>query len=439
MTDHNSDKTYNISFCTLGCAKNEVDSKKMADRLESSGYTIVDEHMSADVVIVNTCSFIKAAIDESIEAILDVAGLIKDNRIKAKIVVTGCMPSRYGEELSTELPEVERFVKCDEEQDIVKVVSGLIGTPENEALNSVIDTVSTINTYAYVKISEGCNRNCSFCTIPIIRGQYRSFPYSDIYSDVKKSVSDGCIEIDLIAQDTGHWGKDFEDKKSLAWLLDNLANDFPDTYFRVLYIQPDEITDELLQTINKHPNIINYLDIPLQHTSARILKNMNRSGSYDIFKDKISLIRQIIPDVTLRTTLIAGFPGETDEEFDELIEFVDSSLFDYIGVFPYSDEDLAPSYKLPNKIPEIEINSRYSELYQLSESVATSKFSKYIGQTIPVLIEGIEDDGQIFGRAKFQAPEIDGVVFVDRGEVGEIKHVKITDSYMYYLEGEVVD
>lgn len=439
MTDYITNKTYNVSFCTLGCAKNEVDSKKMADKLCKCGYKIVDDHESADAIIVNTCSFIKSATDESIEAILDIAGLIEDKGVSAKIIVTGCMPSRYGSELKSELPEVERFVKCDEEQDIIDVVSELIGMPENQASACDIDTLSKFKTYAYVKISEGCNRNCSFCTIPIIRGKYRSFPYADIKQDVDNAISDGAIEIDLIAQDTGHWGKDFEDKKTLAWLLCSLANDFPSTFFRVLYIQPDEIDEELLCVINKYPNIISYLDIPLQHTSRRILKDMNRSGSYDIFKEKIALIRELIPDVTLRTTLIAGFPGETDDEFDELIDFVNSSMFDYIGVFPYSDEDLAPSYKLPNKIPEIEINSRYSEIFELSESVATAKFAKYIGQVIPVLIEGIEDDGQIFGRAKFQAPEIDGVVFVNRGEVGEIKNVKIADSYMYYLEGEVVD
>lgn len=439
MTDHITNKTYNVSFCTLGCAKNEVDSKKMADRLASSGYTIVDDHTCADVVIVNTCSFIKSATDESIEAILDIAGLIEDKGVSAKIIVTGCMPSRYGSELVGELPEVERFVKCDEEQDIIDVVSELIGLPEKQTSDCDIDTLSKFKTYAYVKISEGCNRNCSFCTIPIIRGKYRSFPYADIKLDVEIAISEGAIEIDLIAQDTGHWGKDFEDKKSLAWLLDSLANDFPNTFFRVLYIQPDEIDEELLHVINKYPNIISYLDIPLQHTSRRILNDMNRSGSYDVFKEKIALIRELIPDVTLRTTLIAGFPGETDEEFDELIDFVNSSMFDYIGVFPYSDEDLAPSYKLPNKIPEIEINSRYSEIFELSESVATAKFAKYIGQVISVLIEGIEEDGQIFGRAKFQAPEVDGVVFVNRGEVGEIRRVKVYDSYMYYLEGEVVD
>lgn len=435
----NNNRQKYISFCTLGCAKNEVDSKKMADKLASSGYSIIDDYASSDAIIVNTCSFIKSATDESIEAILEIAGILNDENSNAKIIVSGCMPSRYKDELESELPEVSKFVKCDEEANIVDVVSGLIGLPEGSSAIADVDTVSISKTFAYVKISEGCNRNCSFCTIPIIRGSYRSFTYETIKADVGKCVLEGAREIDLIAQDTGHWGKDFEDKKTLAWLIDLLAKSFPDTYFRVLYIQPDEITDELIYAIKGNENVINYLDVPLQHTSSRILKLMNRGGSNDIFDEKIARIKEILPDVTLRTTLIAGFPGETDEEFNDLIEFVNNSMFDYVGVFPYSDEDLAPSYNLPNKIDELEINARYSEVFELSESIATGKFAKYIGKTVPVLVEGIEEDGQIFGRASFQAPEVDGVTFIDRGEIGDIVNVKITDSYLYYLEGEVVD
>ena len=422
-----------IYFYTLGCAKNEVDSNKMQKQLSHAGFGIAQDQNEADAILINTCSFIEAATSESIDAILDFANA--GSTKKLPIIVTGCLPARYRNGLDDEMPEVSAFVACDEEKDIVQVVESLIGksdtkTHTNEAKHMVPS--------AYVKISEGCNRACSFCTIPLIRGAYQSFSMTSIIEEVSELQALGCKEINLIAQDTASWGKDFSDKNNLSHLLDCLASQYKDIYFRILYIQPDEITDDLLFVIAKHENIIKYLDIPLQHISKHILHDMNRSGNRETFENLISHIKGVIDCVTLRTTLMVGFPGETDEDFEELLDFACNSNIDYIGVFAYSDEDEAPSSKLNNKIDEQEKAYRLETLCDAINSTSAANISSKIGTKTKVLIEGIEEDGQHFGRALFQAPEVDGIAYVNGGEVGDVVDAKIIDTCLYDIECEII-
>lgn len=421
-----------IYINTLGCAKNEVDSKKMARKLERAGYAITENYEEADLFIINTCSFIEAATSESIDATLDFLD-IKNERDVA-VVVSGCMPARYAE-LDTQLPEVDAFLPCANEENVVEVVSSLIGLPEANPEKTVNDNklVST-----YVKISEGCDRACSFCTIPMIRGRYHSFTYDEIAADVQDAVDAGALEINFVAQDTGHWGRDFEEPLTLAELLRRIATQFPETYFRVLYVQPDEVTDEFLEVIRDHDNIVNYLDIPLQHVSAHVLRDMNRTGNADEFKERISHIKSILPNVTLRTTFMVGFPGETEEDFQELMDFADEGLFDYAGVFAYSNEDDAKSHTFENQVDEEEKKYRLRELTDLVDSIGASKVREKIGTEQVVIIEGEEEDGQLFGRCLFQAPEVDGITFVDSGVVGDSPLICITDTLMYDLEGEAL-
>ncbi|WP_079535981.1 30S ribosomal protein S12 methylthiotransferase RimO [Phoenicibacter congonensis] len=421
-----------IYINTLGCAKNEVDSKKMATKLKKAGYQITDDYELADLFIINTCSFIESATSESIDTVLDFLD-IKNERNVA-VVVSGCMPSRYAANLSDQMPEVDAFLPCADEHNVVEVVSSLIGLPtkKNELVESDVDRIIS----AYVKISEGCDRTCAFCTIPLIRGKYHSYTMEQIASDVKNAVDAGAKEINFVAQDTGHWGRDFSEKQTLAGLLEFIAQKFPDTYFRVLYVQPDEVTDDLLFAIQKNNNIINYLDIPLQHVSEHVLRDMKRTGSAQDFMARINRIKEIIPDVTLRTTLMVGFPGETDDDFQELLDFASLGIFDYVGVFSYSNEDDAASHDYPDQVDEEEKSYRLGEITDLVDSIAASKIRERMGQTYKVIIEGQEEDGQLYGRALFQAPEVDGLVYVDKGMPGQVVEAEMIDSLLYDLEGE---
>ena len=403
----------------------------MAEKLKRAGYVITENYEKADLFIINTCSFIEAATSESIDTTLDFLD-IKNERDVA-VVVSGCMPARYSE-LESQLPEVDAFLPCANEENVVEVVSSLIGLPE---ANSEKDESENRLVSTYVKISEGCDRACSFCTIPKIRGRYHSFTYAQIVNDVKEAVDAGAVEVNFVAQDTGHWGRDLREPSTLAELLSKIAEQFPKTYFRVLYVQPDEVTDEFLFAIRDHDNIVNYLDIPLQHVSAHVLRDMNRTGNAEDFKERITHIKSLLPEVTLRTTFMVGFPGETDDDFQELMDFAELGLFDYAGVFVYSNEDDAKSHTFENQVDEEEKKYRLQELTDLVDSIGASKVREKINIEQAVIIEGEEEDGQLYGRCLFQAPEVDGVTFIDRGNVGDVVNVKIIDSLMYDLEGEV--
>ncbi|MBQ9001781.1 MAG: MiaB/RimO family radical SAM methylthiotransferase, partial [Eggerthellaceae bacterium] len=293
------------------------------------------------------------------------------------------------------------------------------------------------STSAYVKISDGCDRFCAYCTIPFIRGRYHSFSEKDIIDEVDRLVSAGSREIVLIAQDTGRWGADLKEKSSLAQLMSHLAERHPDTWFRVMYIQPEGVTDELIEAVATHDNICSYFDIPFQHCNPEILSRMNRKGSGEEYLELLERIRMRIPDVTLRTTLIAGFPGETEEQFEELCDFVEDAELDYVGVFAYSREEGTRAYNLENQVDEDEKLARAQRIRDVADAVSTGIVSARIGQETDVLVLGEEEDGQMFGRAMCQAPDVDGVTYVPAGEVGQIVRVIISDTLVYEMEGEV--
>lgn len=428
-----------VAFVTMGCAKNEVDSEHMANRLAAAGYLVVDDPEQADVVIVNTCSFIQAATEESIEAILEVAGFESVAQGNAHLVVAGCMPARYGGDLETELPEASAFLPCADESSVVTVVDGLLGVERMPASDMLVQTGGAAGKVsAYVKISDGCDCFCSYCTIPFIRGRYHSFELSDIECEIQRNISLGAREIVLIAQDTGRWGADFAKPSSLAQLVGHIAAKWPDTWFRVMYIQPEGVTDEFIDVVAAHDNVCPYFDIPFQHSNARILKAMHRTGSGNDYLALINRIRERIPQATIRTTLIAGYPGESDEDFDELCDFVEESGLDYIGVFAYSREEGTRADLQEGHIDEDEKLSRAQRLRDLADAVCAPVIASRIGAEMDVLVCGCEEDGQLFGRAMCQAPDVDGVTYVDAGSPGDIVRVKIDDVLLYEMEGSVL-
>ena len=412
-----------VSFITLGCAKNEVDSAHMAARLAQAGYKVVDQELlekaedgngctteALDAIIVNTCSFLREAIEENLDVIFDVASLPSVESGRTKLVVSGCLPARFGEELIEELTEPDLFVPCAEENSIAMKLDELFSDPMPEDACSASANPLRLNAgpSEYVKISDGCNRFCSFCAIPFIRGRYHSFSYETIHAEIAQLVRQGTQEIVLIAQDTGIWGSDLEPKCSLAWLLDVMV---------------------------VHENICNYLDIPLQHVDADLLKAMNRRGSREEFQELLALIHSKFPLIALRTTFIVGFPGETDEQFEALCDFVSEADFDYVGVFAYSPEEGTKSAVLPDQIDEETKLERLRTLRDLADSVSQTSLARFIGKEVDVLVLGQEEDGALFGRSAYQAPDVDGVTFIDEGKVGEVVSIVIEDVLYYEMEG----
>lgn len=443
-----------VCFVTLGCAKNEVDSNDMMRLLREAGYSICDDLSQANAVIVNTCAFIQQATQESIDAVLEVLDAAGSSGRDAPVIITGCMPARYGEDLEAEFPEIAAFVPCAEEGNIVSVLrkclDGVAGKNAHmpndagsehpcgpgEAISD--DGCAENGLCAYVKISDGCDRWCSYCTIPLIRGRYHSFPADEIAETARKRVAEGAKEIVLIGQDTGLWGHDFKEPSSLAHLLEMLAEQFPSTWLRVMYTQPESITDELLACIASHANVCSYLDIPLQHVDSGILKSMNRHGSRRSIEGLIAHIRATVPDVVLRTTLIAGFPGETEDQFEELVDFVENAEFEYVGVFAYSREEGTRAANLDNQLDEAEKEYRASHLRSVADALSDQAMSRRRGKQTLVLVEGCEEDGQLFGRAMWQAPEADGVTYINAGRPGDVVRVQIEDTLMYDMEGVVL-
>lgn len=428
-----------ICFVTLGCAKNEVDTRDMKRALRTAGYEVEADPERADCLVVNTCSFIRAATEESIEAVLEAAALPKVADGTAPLIVAGCMPARYGDELADELEEASAFVPCSKEDDIVAVVEAALGERVSAPCKTVVPSVDRASeepVFAYVKIADGCDRFCSYCTIPFIRGRYRSFEPAAIETEVRSCIEAGAREIVLIAQDTGRYGRDLDEPCSLAQLLERLANAFPTTWFRIMYIQPEGIDDGLLDIVAAHDNICSYFDIPLQHVDEDVLARMNRRGSRDDYEDLLAHIVEKVPDVTLRTTLMCGFPGETEEAYQELCDFVEEAPLDYIGVFVYSQEEGTAAFDMPDQIDEDEKAARAQHLRDTADAVCTARIAERIGRTFDVLVEGREEDGQLYGRAQCQAPEVDGVTFIDEGDVGDVRRVRIIDTLLYEMEGE---
>lgn len=437
-----------ILYITLGCAKNEVDTDRMRSLLGRAGYAETHEVADADLALINTCSFLASATSESIETTLQLAEEATDEGVRGlPIVMCGCVPSRYGAELPEELPEVSAFVKADEEDGIVSVVSKVLGREvlkEGPAIDAgALRTIEGAS--AYVKISEGCDRFCAFCAIPYIRGRYHSRPVEEILEEVRHLMEGGVREVVLIGQDTGIWGSDFEDKKTLAWLLRQVAEAVRPYHgwIRVLYLQPEGMTDELIATIRDTPEVLPYIDIPIQHCSERILARMGRSGSEPELRELFARLRREIPGMVLRTTGMAGFPGETDEEAEELLDFLKDEEFDYTSVFAYSPEEGTRAAEMEDQVPEDVKMERTQRLIDLAEEMGFSATAKHIGETVDVIVDGIEegDNGpELIGHAWFQAPDSDGAVHIESGEasVGDIVRVKLVDSFCYELVGELL-
>ena len=433
-----------VLYVTLGCAKNEVDTDRMRALLSGAGFDEAFEVEDADVIIVNTCSFLASATSESIEATLELADAVAEGVRKRPIVMCGCVPSRYGVELSDELPEVAAFVRADEEDGIVGVVREVLGMAGEELpWHGALRTVE--GSSAYVKISDGCDRFCTFCAIPYIRGKYFSRPFEEIAAEVKALAEGGVREFVLIGQDTGIWGSDFEEPRTLAWLLREVAALVRDVHgwVRVLYLQPEGMTDELIATIRDTPEVLPYIDIPIQHCSSRILREMGRSGSPEELHALFKRLRAEIPGMVLRTTGMAGFPGETDEEADELYEFLAAEEFDYTSVFAYSPEEGTAAAEMDNQVDEDVKLERTQRLIDLTEQLGFSATASHVGERVDVIIDGIEkgDDGAEFiGHTWFQAPDSDGAVHISNGEaaVGDIVTVDLVDSFCYELVGEMV-
>lgn len=439
-----------LLYITLGCAKNEVDTDRMRALLDAADYQEVDSAQDADAVIINTCSFLASATSESIETTLALAEDVKEGVRAARIIMCGCVPSRYGDQLPQELPEVSAFVRADEEDGIVAVVDELLGV-ERDMPSFIPNIKRTVEgSVAYVKISDGCDRFCSFCAIPYIRGRYHSRPADRIIAEARELVAGGVKEIVLIGQDTGIWGKDFKDQvdgpANLAQLLVALAEELrpQHVWIRVLYLQPEGMSGELIAAIRDTPEVLPYIDIPVQHCNERVLKSMHRSGSEQQLDELFARLRSEIPGMVIRTTSLVGFPGETDEEAEQMLAFMDRNSFDYTSVFAYSREEGTRAAEMDDQVDEDVKLERAQKALDLAEALGFAATASHVGETAEVIIDAIEEnDGfsEFIGHAWFQAPDSDGAVHLDIEEacIGDIVTVEFTDSFCYELVGHVVE
>jgi ribosomal protein S12 methylthiotransferase len=423
-----------VHVVTLGCPKNEVDSDRMAASLVA-GFRLVADSDEADVVVVNTCSFIREATEESIEVVMSFATGWKAARPGRALIVAGCMPSRYGDELAAALPEADAFVKVADEASIASVIAGLTGIAAPPVPDGPLRLASGPS--AYLQVSDGCHRACSFCAIPAIRGPYVSRPSAELAAEAVALVAGGARELVLVGQDVSAWGRDLPGKPVLADLVRVLARTPGLAWLRLMYVQPDGITPELLEVMASEPTVARYLDMPLQHASRSVLRRMGRSGDGAEFLRLIGVIRSVVPGVVLRTTIIAGFPGETREESETLAAFVRDARLDYTGVFAFSPEEGTPAASLPGQVPPRTRRARTQRLRDLADEVGAERAAAYIGQDIEVLALGSED-GEPIGRHRGQAPDVDGVVLLDSEiPAGTLITVTIVDSLGYDLVGEV--
>ncbi|MBT9134154.1 MAG: Ribosomal protein S12 methylthiotransferase RimO [Firmicutes bacterium] len=434
-----------IAMISLGCAKNQVDSELMQGLLCTRGDTLVNEHTQADVVIVNTCSFITAAKEESIEAILRAARL-KQGRCKA-LVVTGCLSQRYAAELMGEIPEIDALVGTNSFPSIGEVIDRAVRGERVTAVDGVayayedeIERTPTEIYSVYVKVAEGCDNICSYCVIPLVRGKYRSRRMESIVREVLSLAQKGAREINLIAQDTTHYGCDLYGESRLPELLSQLSQINEVAWLRVLYCYPDGFTPELIGAISSLPRVCKYIDLPLQHINQRVLADMNRRGTPAEISRLLMELRAQIEDVTIRTTFIVGFPGETEAEFLELRDFVAEGWFDHVGVFKYSREEGTPAETMPNQISEEVKDLRYHELMALQQKVSQRRNQRFVGQTVDVLVEEPWPKGLgIKGRARKDAPLVDGAVYVrdTSASKGQLIRAHIEEALEYDLLGVV--
>ena len=412
-----------LFLVSLGCDKNLVDSEKLLGRFKEQGYTLTDDEFEADIIVINTCAFIHDAKEESINTILEMAEHKNDGNLK-KLIVTGCLSERYHDEFAKELPEVDEIIPMK----------------ELFAINSE-RILSTPGHYAHLKIAEGCNKNCAYCVIPSIRGQYVSYPMEDLVKEAEKLASRGVKELILVAQETTMYGVDLYGKKSLHILLRKLSEIDGIRWIRIMYCYPEEIYDELINEIKNNDKICHYLDMPIQHASDEVLRSMNRRTNKAELTERIAKIRAEIPDITLRTTLICGFPGETEEDHKELVKFVKDMQFDRLGCFTFSPEEGTKAYDMDNQIDEDVKEAYKDEIMSVSEKVIMKKNESRIGQTLVCMVEGkVPDEDTYIARSYMDAPDIDGYIFVECDHellTGTFITVHITGAYEYDLLGEL--
>ena len=439
----------NILFISLGCDKNLVDSEVMLGLLDKKGYQIVDSEEDADIIVVNTCCFIHDAKEESIQTILEMAEYKKEGKLKA-LIVTGCLAQRYQQEIIDEIPEVDAVLGTTSYDHIVEAVeealagNGHVVLEDVDVLPDVKEKrlVTTGGHYAYMKIAEGCDKHCTYCIIPKLRGNYRSVPMEKLLAEAKDLADQGVKELILVAQETTVYGKDLYGEKSLHKLLRELCKISGIQWIRILYCYPEEIYDELIQTIKEEKKVCHYLDLPIQHASDAVLKRMGRRTSKAQLVEIIEKLRKEIPDISLRTTLITGFPGETQEQHEELKDFVDEMEFDRLGVFTYSPEEDTSAATMTEQIPEEVKEERQAELMELQQEIAFDLAEDMVGREVLVMIEGkVADENAYVGRTYKDAPNVDGLIFINTDEElmsGDFARVRVTGALEYDLIGELI-
>ncbi len=439
-----------ILFISLGCDKNLVDSEVMLGLLRENAFELTDDEREADVIVVNTCCFINDAKEESINTILEMAELKKTGNLKA-LIATGCLAQRYKEDIIKEIPEVDAIIGTTGYEKIVEAIEGVLAGEKQKFIEDINVTPhekkrKRINTtggyYSYLKIAEGCDKNCTYCIIPKVRGHFRSVPMEELVEEAKQLADAGVVELILVAQETTLYGMDLYGKKSLPALLKELCKISGIQWIRILYCYPEEITDELIETIKTEDKVCNYLDIPIQHGTDNILKRMGRRTNKQEIVDIVAKLRENIPDITLRTTLISGFPGETQEDHQELLEFVEDMEFDRLGVFTYSEEEDTPAARMDGQIDEEVKAARRDELMAVQQEIAFQKAQDAISTKLKVLIEGkLPEDNVFIGRTYKDAPNVDGYIFVNSSQElisGQFVDVFVTDAKEYDLIGDVI-
>ncbi len=435
-----------LYFESLGCARNQVDSDVMQGHLARAGWRLTDEPALADAIVVNTCSFIEPAVNESIDTILELARQKKEGRCR-RLVVVGCLPERYGRDIVTAMPEVDFFLGTGAFDRIVATLNESLSPakcelpdPDKAVLQQAGEPcIAAPAPMAYVKIAEGCSRHCTYCIIPKLRGRQRSHTIDAIEAQARKFIESGVKELVLVAQDSTGYGRDLQPATDLATLLRRLAAIDDAYWLRFLYGHPESMHPGLLSTVAGHTNICAYFDIPVQHAASSVLKRMGRRYSRDELLRLFDRIRAKVPDVALRTTVIVGFPGETDEDFRQLVALAETVRFDHLGVFQYSDAEDLPSHRLADHVPPEVAQARYDELMACQQVIAEQNNQRYLDRTLAVLVEEGPRDGVFLGRTAFQAPEVDGVVYIHPAEQavrpGTFVQVKVTDTLEYDLIG----
>jgi ribosomal protein S12 methylthiotransferase len=446
-----------VGFISLGCPKNLVDSEVMMGRLKQEGYELTSDAAEADTLVVNTCGFIDAAKKESIDAILEAARLKSEGKCQ-RLVVAGCLVERYRDELRAEMPEVDAFIGTSQINDITKAADPRVNTRSlpvlplgNQTATYLYDestprVLATPGHYAYVKIAEGCDRPCAFCFIPQMRGHFRSRRFGSVVAEAKQLAGQGVKEIILVAQDSSRYGEDLGEADALAHLMRELCRLEGVEWVRVMYTYPTHISDAFLDVLAEEPKAVKYLDMPLQHASRNVLRLMKRGGSRESLERLIGRVRRAVPGIAVRTTFITGFPGETEEDFAELLTFIKNVEFDRVGVFTYSDEEGTPAYDLPGKVDAKVARARRAKLMRAQSRISLRKNRARVGEVVRVLFEGASEETDLLwqGRTQTQAPDIDGCVLINDApegfapEPGQFVNVEITEAQQYDLVGMIV-